>query len=250
MTDSKDIQQQKTGPTLAQCRMLLQESPVLWPLVAQFQFDFVALADRERVKGAIAPLAPEMMAAANPARQRLAKYVLGKLGVMPCFHLFPKDDGSRVLLLKSAQIMEIAEWLGALAYEPCLRRTIQGAMVKQLEKAMPGCYPKVFRRAYYYGDWSGQLQASTQMAKPEPVSQPGIIKKHGLKLLASILGGLPPPLVHRLMLRFPESMEQCFQKDDSPQFRAWNSSGNPAALKLLFNIIANECPDGWKICSC
>lgn len=245
MTEQQQIKNITGTPaTLAVCRSLLQDSSGLWSFVSQYLFDFASLLDRERLRDAIAPLDSRMLAADSPCRKRLCRYALAKLGVEPCFHSFPKDDGSRILLLKTSQILVLAEWLGALSYEPALRRTIRGASVKRLEHELADSYPMVFRRSNYYKSWHERLWGSVG-SQPREITEPAIVKEHGMQLLMTILGALPQALLHRMILRFPMSMEKSFEP-----ISGWKMAEDASDLKLLFSIIQNESREGWKICCC
>ena len=81
---------------------------------------------------------------------RAKNFLLAQLGVEPCFHTFPREDGSRLLLLSGATLESVAKWLGALACADALRRVTDGAVVRGLKAALPGVYPEVFRYLPYF----------------------------------------------------------------------------------------------------
>ena len=82
---------------------------------------------------------------------RVKRYVLSSLGVEPCFHRFPKEDGSRLLLLDGETLELIVKWLGALSCAGALRRVTNGATVRELKAALSGVYPEVFGYTMYFG---------------------------------------------------------------------------------------------------
>ena len=129
---------------------------------------------------------------------RVKRFILDTLGVEPCFHDFPKDDGSRLLLLDGATLLEIAKWLGALACAPELRRVTDGATVRALKAALPGVYPEVFGYTAYFDFGFGFSHAETQSAQR--------IEAVGYKMLFDLLADSPDALKSRFKLKFPKTL--------------------------------------------
>lgn len=155
----------------------------LWPRVRDFLWDFAPqIHDGWREDLAIP---------ANLDSPRIRRYVLEKLGVAPCFHDFPEEDGSRLLLLDAATLDAIAKWLGALAGADSLRPITDGATVRELKKELSGVYPEVFGYTAYF-----KLDAY-------PAKTAGEVTANGYKMLFSALAGLPEPLQARLRLKLP-----------------------------------------------
>lgn len=129
---------------------------------------------------------------------RVKRFILDTLGVEPCFHDFPKDDGSRLLLLDGATLLEIAKWLGALACASELRRVTDGATVRALKAALPGVYPEVFGYTAYFDFGFGFSHAETQSAQR--------IEAVGYKMLFDLLADSPDVLKSRFKLKFPKTL--------------------------------------------
>ena len=75
----------------------LVSSQLLWPRVRDFLWDFAP------------QVHPSWLEDAGPLESldgsvRAKNFLLGQLGVERCFHAFPKDDGSRLLLLDGATL--------------------------------------------------------------------------------------------------------------------------------------------------
>ena len=170
---------------------------VLWPRVRDFLWDFAPSIHESWIDGVV-QLKVEELKVAGP---RLKSFVLEKLGVKPCFHTFPKDDGSRLLLLDGATLESLAKWLGALACAEQLRRVTDGATVRSLKAALPGIYPEVFGFAAYFGKWKVE---SEEWKVNGPDAGDNIIAV-GHRILFSVLSSLPVQLLHRLELKLPKN---------------------------------------------
>ena len=170
---------------------------VLWPRVRDFLWDFAPSIHESWIDGVV-QLKVEGLKVAGP---RLKSFVLEKLGVESCFHTFPKDDGSRLLLLDGATLESLAKWLGALACAEQLRRVTDGATVRSLKSALPGIYPEVFSFAAYFGKWkveSGEWKVNGADAGDNIVAV-------GHRILFSVLSSLPAHLLRRLELKLPKN---------------------------------------------
>ncbi len=131
----------------------------------------------------------------------MKRFILDSLGVEPCFHTFPKDDGSRLLLLDGATLESLVKWLGALACSNALRKVTDGATVRALKAALPGVYPEVFGFAAYFGKWkveSGEWKMNGADAGDKVIAV-------GHKILFSVLSSLSAQLLRRLELKLPKN---------------------------------------------
>ena len=164
---------------------------------------------------------------------RVKRYILESLGVEPCFHAFPKEDGSRILLLDGATLESAAKWLGALACAESLRRVTSGEVVRELKSKLRGIYPEVFGYTAYFKDLDFQRRdAETQSAQR--------ISEDGCKMLFSVLAELPEPLIRRMKLKFPKGLcDLCL----SAPLREMKAK-LPAVLKL-FKL---KFPEAYKLC--
>lgn len=201
---------------LAEARSLVRNER-LWPLVAAFLWDFPSLVDPGRSREALSPLADAFPSGADTPRLR--RLLLERLGVSPCFHTFPADDGSRLLLLPAADYLLTATWLGALAHAEDLRKIMDGAGVRALKAALPGVYPDLFRYTGYFHAWRDRLSAA---AAADPAKKAdGLaarIPALGLRILATILRDLPRELLDRQRLRFPAAFDAAFAPLDGAPF--------------------------------
>ncbi len=117
----------------------------LWPRVRDFLWDFAPQVHESWLDGQAA----QWLAGGSP---RVKRYILDSLGVEPCFHAFPGEDGSRILLLDPATLGSVARWLGALYCAEPLRKVMDGATVRALKAAFAGVYPEVFGYTAYFKD--------------------------------------------------------------------------------------------------
>ena len=179
----------------------------LWPRVRDFLWDFApsihpTWLDGLTVGQFVGSDLTHLLETVKPSNcQTVKRYILDSLGVEPCFHTFPKDDGSRLLLLDGATLESLAKWLGALACAEQLRRVTDGATVRALKAALPGVYPEVFGFAAYFGKWkmeSGEWKVNGADAGDKVVAA-------GHKILFSVLSSLPAQLLRRLELKLPKN---------------------------------------------
>jgi hypothetical protein len=172
----------------------------LWPRVREFLWDFARqvhpswLADLENLEAlAHFEQRTNLLHLDSP---RIKRFVLESLEVVPCFHAFPKDDGSRLLLLDAATLEDIARWLGALACAGELRRITGGAAVRELKAALPGVYPEVFGYVAYFSGLDSR-RGDAEVPRLEDK-----IVQTGCELLSVALSALPVALVSRLKFKF------------------------------------------------
>ena len=179
----------------------------LWPRVRNFLWDFAPQVHESWLE-------PNQLSLRDSPRVK--RYILDSLGVEPCFHAFPKEDGSRILLLDGATLESAAKWLGALACAESLRRVTSGDVVRKLKSKLRGIYPDVFGYTAYFN----------------------VAAKN--KMLFSQLADLPKSLVARLKFKLPKSLcELCVLcgKEECAVSRS-------AVLKL-FKL---KFPEAYKLC--
>ena len=210
--------------TMEDARALVGDAK-LWPRVRDFLWDFAPQVHESWLE-------PKQLSLRDSPRVK--RYILDSLGVEPCFHAFPKEDGSRILLLDGATLESTAKWLGALACAESLRRVTSGEIVRELKAKLRGIYPEVFSYTAYFKENDFQRRdAETQRLEDEVVST-------GYNMLFSAIAGLPASLVSRLKFKLPKSLcELCVLcgKEECAVSR-------PAVLKL-FKL---KFPEAYKLC--
>ena len=204
----------------------------LWPRVRDFLWDFGPSIHESWIDSQTSKL-PGREAPNLHTSWRIKKFILDSLGVEPCFHTFPRDDGSRLLLLDGATLESIAKWLGALACAEELRRVTDGATVRALKAALPGVYPGVFGYTEYF------RKLKVEKLKVEKLT-PQTIVETGVQCLSSIVAHLPQPLLRRLSLKLPRNLELSTSNFQLPTFN-FQLSNLQLLLKLRF-------PEAYKIC--
>ena len=223
----------------------------LWPRVRDFLWDFapqvheswledvLATKNAENAKNGKNALC-DLCALCGKERNapRVKRYILESLGVEPCFHAFPKEDGSRILLLDGATLESAAKWLGALACAESLRRVTSGEVVRGLKSKFRGIYPEVFGYTAYFKENDFQRRdAETQRLEDEVVST-------GYNMLFSAIAGLPASLVSRLKLKLPKSL--CDLCVSAPlRLKEMSSQINLYAVLKLFKL---KFPEAYKLC--
>ena len=211
----------------------LVSNRLLWPLVRDFLWDFAPSIHESWIGGLEA-----WKFGSFPTRVK--RYILESLNVEPCFHLFPKEDGSRLRLLDGATLESIVKWLGALACTEVLRRVTNGATVRELKAALPGIYPEVFGYTMYFGKdleelggwvvrWLGGEGADV---KPNADFVVGV----GCSLLHATVAHLSEPLRLRLRLKLPN-----YQTTKLPNYQTTKLPNLQLLLKLRF-------PEAYKLC--
>ena len=143
--------------TMEDARALVGDAK-LWPRVRDFLWDFAPQVHESWLGASVvkwlgsegSTQLPHNHLTAQPLNRltmsspRVKRYILESLGVEPSFHTFPKEDGSRILLLDGANLESTAKWLGALACAESLRRVTSGEVVRELKSKLRGIYPEVF----------------------------------------------------------------------------------------------------------
>lgn len=175
---------------IEQARAMVADK-ALWPRIRDFLWDFASQIH--------ADWKAELAIPAGLDTPRTRRYVLDVLGVAPCFHGFPKEDGSRLLLLDAATLESVAKWLGALACAESLRRVTDGATVRELKKELPGVYPEVFGYTAYFREFDSRGAAEAQRLEER-------VPEIGCGILLAAVAGLPKPLVSRLKFKLPKKL--------------------------------------------
>ena len=212
----------------------LVSNRLLWPLVRDFLWDFAPSIHESWIKEALG----ETSTLQNlQASSRVKRYVLSSLGVEPCFHTFPKEDGSRLLLLDGATLESVAKWLGALACADALRRMTAGAAVRELKKTLPGIYPEVFGYTMYFGSLEAEKKDGGEGGKFSGLE----VEKAGHGILLQSLSSLSAPLMHRLKLKFPKRLAGT----EPPDLKA---SKLPNLQTAIFKLLKLKFPEAYKLC--
>ena len=212
----------------------LVSNRLLWPLVRDFLWDFAPSIHESWIVEKFRGLEVWEF---GSFPSRVKRYILKALNVEPCFHTFPKEDGSRLLLLDGATLESIAKWLGALACAAALRRVTNGATVRELKAALPGIYPEVFGYTMYFGSLEALKFGSLDVGKLGGVD----VEKVGCELLLQSLSSLPVPLMYRLKLKFPKGMMDL----ELPNLEA---SKLPNLQTSISKLLKLKFPEAYKLC--
>ena len=209
----------------------LVANQALWPRIRDFLWDFAPQVHPswlESVPGLDElHLAPEGV---MPAR--IKRYVLDSLGVEQCFHSFPADDWSRLLLLDGVTLESVAKWLGAIAGAESLRSVTKGADVRELKSALPGVYPEVFGYTPYF---SGLGLA----AKPAKCAQDVVAA--GFSMLFTAFADVPEAVAARVKFKFPKSLcDLC-----AP---GGGHSGAETVRHAILKLLKLKFPEAYKLC--
>ena len=228
----------------------LVSNRLLWPLVRDFLWDFAPSIHESWIGGlevwkfgslegdASKPQNLETSKLLNlQTSPHIKRYILSSLGVEPCFHAFPKEDGSRVLLLEGTTLETIAKWLGALACADALRRVTAGATVRELKNVLHGVYPEVFGYTMYFGSLEAWKVGSLEGWKFGSYD----VEKVGCGILLQSLSSLPAPLTHRLKLKFPKGMMDL----ELPNLE---TSKLPNLQTSISKLLKLKFPEAYKLC--
>ena len=229
---------------IAAARALVADA-ALWPRVRDFLWDFAPsihpswLEEVESLK----------MKGFNPQAIKLSNYqtiklfILSTLGIEPCFHAFPKDDWSRLVLLDGQTLELIVKWLGALACAENLRRVTDGKAVRELKAALPGIYPEVFGYTAYFARTGSQRNDEEMLRDegPDAGSRPSIVENvvsAGLSIVDSLLAGVPSPLAARFRFKLPKSL--CTSA--SPRLK------NETCGAVVTKLLKLKFPEAYRLC--
>ena len=210
--------------TVEEARELVSNQS-LWPLVRDFLWDFSPQIHESWLEG----LQTSGFENLNSS-PRVKRYILSSLGIKPCFHDFPKEDLSRVLLLDAATLESVAKWLGALACVESLRRVTDGATVRKLKSSLSGVYPEVFGYTAYFKNL-----VSSEAADLRGEDIAADVAEKGYGLLFSVFSVFPESVVSRVRFKLPKNL----RISASP--REVDPSVVSKLLKLKF-------PEAYKLC--
>lgn len=205
----------------------------LWPRVRDFLWDFVPQMHPSWIEGLGTDIA------GLESLPRVKSYIQNSLNVEPCFHAFPREDGSRILLLDGAVLESICKWLGALACADALRRVTDGALVRNLKTALNGIYPDVFAYVAYF---------PALKAEARSCADAGAVAAAGLELLFACLADLPEPLSRRLKFKLPKSF--CGGEDGLAVPSSGEDKGTAARMRAnsLFKLLKLKFPEAFALC--
>ena len=221
----------ETDITVDGARELVSDK-ALWPRVRDFLWDFAPQVHPSWLGD------PRLLESLDGS-VRAKNFLLAQLGVEPCFHAFPKDDGSRLLLLDGATLESIAKWLGTLACASKLRGITRGADVRALKAALPGIYPDVFGYvAYFKGTEIEDLGFKIEEGS---LSEIGRLGGH---ILLSLLDSLPASLVARLRLKLPKT----YSDAANPQHSIFNLQSSIFNQKSLTRLLKLKFPEAYSLC--
>lgn len=203
----------------------------LWPRVRDFLWDFASQVHESWLGGLVAPNYQTLLAS-----PRVKRHVLSSLRITPCFHTFPKDDWSRLLLLDGATLVEIAKWLGAVACAGDLRRVTDGATVRELKATLPGVYPEVFGYTMYFKG----IDLAAKDAKSAKGRMSEDVVSTGLSIIVSLFASLPEALSSRLEFKLPKGLCDLSALCGENERHALD-----AAVKRLLKL---KFPEAYKLC--
>ena len=212
----------------------LVSNRLLWPLVRDFLWDFAPSIHESWIVEKFRGLEVWKF---GSFPSRVKRYILEALNVEPCFHTFPKENGSRLLLLDGETLESVVKWLGALVCTDVLRRVTNGATVRELKAALPGIYPEVFGYTMYFGSLEALKFGSLDVGKLGGVD----IEKVGCALMLQSLSSLPVPLMHRLKLKLPK----CMADMEIPNLQP---SKLPNLQTSILKLLKLKFPEAYKLC--
>ena len=206
----------------------------LWPIVRDFLWDFAPSIHASWLNGLQASDFAHGSVASDlkgpKPSPRIKRFVLSSLGVEPCFHAFPREDGSRLLLLDAATLESVVKWLGALACADALRHVTDGATVRKLKSALHGVYPEVFGFTAYFNDLVSH--GAAELRSEDIVAE---VVANGYVLLFSAFSKLPASVVSRARFKLSKDL----RVTESPR-----EIDLPVVLKLL----KLKFPEAYKLC--
>jgi len=210
--------------TMEDARTLVGDTK-LWPRVRDFLWDFAPQIHASWLDDLT--ISASLREMKSP---RVKRYILESLGVEPCFHAFPKEDGSRILLLDGATLESAAKWLGALACAESLRRVTSGEVVRELKSKLRGIYPEVFNYTAYFKDLDsrGGAEARSEDIVAEVVA-------NGYGLLFSAFSKLPASVVSRAKFKLPKDLRV-------------SASPREIDLPVVLKLFKLKFPEAYKLC--
>lgn len=220
---------EKANIDIEEARALVADA-ALWPRVRDFLWDFAPQIHASWISDMRLEALPSLMSS-----PRVRRFVVSSLGVEPCFHTFPKEDCSRMLLLDGATLVSMAEWIGALVLADQLRCVMDGKAVRELKESLRGVYPEVFGYTAYFKNLAA-MKSKSAKEHDAPVSGT-VVLSVGVGLLLSFFEDLPGPLVSRLRLKLPKSLSGlCAEKGARPD------------KSFIFKLLKLKFPEAYRLC--
>ena len=225
----------------------------LWPHVRDFLWDFAPSIHESWIEslkpegvnvGIASAVQPPGLQPSASLPPRVRRYVLDSLGVEPCFHDFPKEDGSRLLLVDGKTLASIVRWLGALACAAELRRVTDGATVRALKAALPGVYPEVFGYTAYFSVARGDGFVSRRDAETQSLADQ--VVSTGFGTVLSSMAGIPASLVSRLKFKLPRNLCASAPLREETPPRA--TKKDAAVLPLVLKLLKLKFPEAYSLC--
>ena len=215
--------------TIEEARELVSNQS-LWPLVRDFLWNFAPSIHGSWIEDKFGSLEGKISKPLSlQTSAPIKKFILDSFHVEPFFHRFPKEDGSRLLLLDGTTLESLAKWLGALACADALRCVTDGAAVRELKAVLPGIYPEVFGYTMYFGGLEVLKFGSLD------------VEKVGHELLVHNFSSLSAPLIQRLHLKLPKRMSDM----EPPNFKTSKLPNLQAATLKLLKL---KFPEAYKLC--
>ena len=210
----------------------------LWPRMRDFLWDFALQVHPSWLEG-LEGLPPSVVSLLTSS-PRVKRAVLDALGVEPCFHLFPKDDFSRLVLLDGATLESLVKWIGALACADELRGVTSGKIVRALKAALPGVYPEVFSYTAYFKVTAKKPEGESSDVGSRASNVESIVAA-GWNILSASLSHLPESLLRRLALKLPKSFQPLDGRHSTADSWAFDNRMISKLLKLKF-------PEAYSLC--
>lgn len=213
----------------------LVSNQILWPRVRDCLWNFAPQVHESWLEG----LGREALDVSSPSSSpRIRRFVLASLGVTPCFHDFPREDGSRLALLEGKTLELVAKWMGAIFCAAGLRRITSGATVRALKAALPGIYPEVFGYTAYFG-WLDAWRPDSAEASALDAS---VVLKTGVAVLKQLLSSVPEPLLLRVALKLPKGVWDA----EAAEFHA---DGRHLTLQTsVIKLFKLKFPEAYELC--
>ena len=221
---------EKANIDIEEARALVADA-VLWPRVRDFLWNFASQIHSSWISDLRLEVLPRLMSS-----HRVRRFVVSSLGVEPCFHTFPKEDCSRMLLLDGATLVSMAEWIGALVLADQLRRVMDGKAVRALKAALPGVYPEVFMYTAYFKGIDFQREGAK--AHKADLAGGEAVPREGAAIVSGVLSGLPESLVMRLRLKLPKGLCGSATSRLKPE----------TCGKVLSKLLKLKFPEAYRLC--
>ena len=218
--------------TVAEAREIVSDAAV-WPRLRDLLWNFAPQIHPSWMEGLAIPVAQLMP---SPRGRRV---LLDTLGVEPCFHAFPRNDFSRLLLLDGEMLERLVKWLGALAVAGSIRRATNGEAVRAIKAALPGVYPEVFGYTMYFKELAGCGSATGDGT--DPVADAKGAAALGGGMVFAMMADLSAPLAARLRLKLPKSIGEPAARSDVKVPLAALRASVARLLKLKF-------PEAYSLC--